>query len=420
MNKFFVILFHTYLTKLKSKSFIITTIVTLLFMYGFLNFDRIIQMFQSEDETNVIVIDQTNELFQGLEENLRIINERIQLERFSGTIDEGIERVKSEEVDGLLIVNYDEEQLPIGTYHAMTIVEQSVPVQIEQALQTIKQTLLTERLNIDEAEIAEIFAPVSFEKIALDESAKSEHELNQARVFVYILLFIIYFTVILYGNMIATEIAIEKSSRVMEILISSSSPIQQMFGKICGIALLGLTQYVLIFGVGFYSFLQRIKSESFAPEIGDVIVGEGLPIHLIGYAILYFILGYFLYATIAAMLGSLVSRIEEVNQVMTPMVLLIVAAFMIAMYGLSSPESSFITVTSFIPFFAPMIMFLRVGMLALPLWEIALGIGVLVATIIVMALISAKVYRGGVLLYGKSFSLKDFKQALVLSKRERK
>lgn len=420
MNKFFVVLLHTYLTKLKSKSFIITTIVTLLFMYGFLNFDRIVMFFQSDEKKVVIVHDETNELLSHIEENLQQIDDRIQLQSFDGSDDEAIEQITNEEVDGYLVLQYDQDGLPTGTYKALTIVEQSLPTQIEQALQNVKQKIVTERLNVDEQEIAKIFSPVIFEKIAIDEGAKSEDELNQARFFVYILLFIIYFTVILYGNMIATEIAIEKSSRVMEILISSSSPIQQMFGKIFGIALLGLTQYILLFAVGIYSVKQRLSNEAFVLEISEMLIGGGIPLHLIGYAILFFILGYFLYATIAAMLGSLVSRIEDVNQVVTPIIFLIVAAFMIAMYGLSNPESSLITITSFIPFFAPMIMFLRVGMLTLPFWEIALGIGILVFTIIISALISARVYRGGVLIYGKSFSMKDFKQAILLGKNEKR
>lgn len=422
MNKFFVIVMHTYLSKLKSKSFLFSTIITLLFLIGFLNFDRISSYFEDREQMNVkvLVIDQTEQLLELVTAQLNHINPNVQLEPFQGTEEEGIQLVSEGKASGLLILDDDENGMPKGTYRAMTVVEQMIPEQMEQALQNVKQTLVTNELNIDPQELAKIYEPVVFEKIAIAESAKTENELNQARVFVYILLFIIYFSVILFGNMIATEIAIEKSSRVMEILISSSSPIQQMFGKIFGIALLGLTQYAFIFAVGMYSFLQRIRNDSLAEEVTEAILGEGLPVDLIGYAILFFILGYFLYATIAAMLGSLVSRIEDVNQVMSPVVLLIVAAFMIAMFGLSNPESKLITITSFIPFFAPMIMFLRVGMLDLPLWEIVLGIGILLITIAVITLFSAKIYRGGVLIYGKSFSFKDFQQALLLGKKERK
>lgn len=420
MNKFFTVFMHTYTTKIKSKSFIFTTLITLLFMYAFFNFDRLINYFQKNEDFSVIVSDRTGELYEQFEANLAHINDNIHLQPFHGTDEEGIEKIENKEANGFLVIDYDSEGLPKGTYRALTIVEQTVPMQLEQALQNVKQMMLTQQLNISNEQMAKIFYPVFFEKIAIAKGAKSERELNQARVFVYFLLFIIYFTVILFGNMIATEIAIEKSSRVMEILISSSSPLQQMFGKIFGIALLGLTQYLFLFVFGFFMALQRIQSGSFSPEISELVLGDGgVPLHLIRYAVLFFLLGYFLYATVAAMLGSLVSRIEDVNYVMTPLVMLIVAAFMIAMFGLTNPESSFITVTSFIPFFAPMIMFLRVGMLTLPAWEIVLSIAILILTIVLMAWISAKVYRGGVLIYGKSFSLKHFKQALMLSKNEK-
>ncbi len=118
------------------------------------------------------------------------------------------------------------------------------------------------------------------------------------------------------------------------------------------------------------------------------------------------------------MLGSLVSRTEDVQQLMMPVTLLIVAAFMITMFGLNMPESTMIVVSSYIPFFSPLAMFLRVGLLDIPLWEIGLSILILVVTIALLAWIGARVYRGGVLMYGTSTSLKDFKKALQLSKKE--
>lgn len=118
----------------------------------------------------------------------------------------------------------------------------------------------------------------------------------------------------------------------------------------------------------------------------------------------------------AAFLGSVVSRIEDVQQTITPMTLLVVAGFMIAMFGIRTPDAGFITATSFIPFFTPMIMFLRVGMLDIPFWQAALGIGITLLTIIILAVIGARIYKGGVLFYGNSSAFKAIKQALRLSK----
>ncbi len=145
---------------------------------------------------------------------------------------------------------------------------------------------------------------------------------------------------------------------------------------------------------------------------------QNVPLSTIIYAVVFFILGYFLYATLAALLGSLVSRIEDVQQMITPMTFLVVAGFMIAMFGLNQPDITFITITSYIPFFTPMLMFMRVGMLTLPAWEPILGIVILVISIIILAIFGAKVYQGGVLMYGKSNSFKDITKALQLTKKE--
>ena len=252
--------------------------------------------------------------------------------------------------------------------------------------------------------------------MALDETAKTDEELNAARGIVYIMLFVLYMAVIIYGQIIATDVATEKSSRVMEILISSASPITHLFAKIIGIACLGITQMLIIFMYAIWLFKTK------GSELADALIEEfGFSVEnlaLFIYALIFFILGYLLYATIAAMLGSLVSRVEDVQQLTMPLIFLVMIAFFIAMFGLAAPDAKFITITSYIPFFTPMIMFLRIGMLEIPAWEIGLSITVLIATIILFAWLSARIYRGGVLMYGPSRSLKDMKQAFLLTKKE--
>jgi ABC-2 type transport system permease protein len=189
-----------------------------------------------------------------------------------------------------------------------------------------------------------------------------------------------------------------------------------MFGKILGIGLLSLTQLAVLLSIGYFSIKRNMSS--LEGGFFDAFGFGNISLSTIAYAVIFFILGYFLYATLAAFLGSLVSRIEDVQQMITPMTLLVVAGFMIAMFGLGKPDSPFIVITSYIPFFTPMIMFLRVGMLNIPVWESVLGISILMATIIFLAVFGARVYRGGVLMYGKSNSFKDIKKALQLTKKE--
>lgn len=417
MNSFWIILFHTYLNKLKTKSFLVTTLLTIVIVLAITNINNIIDLFDKNGgKERVAVIDQSGQLYEPFKQQVKSVNKEIQLTFFKGSEEQAETLVKKGEYAGVIQLSVNEQKLPEATYKAKSIADSSLYSDLQTGLQQLKTTLAASQINLAPEQLQKLYNPVSFKKIALEKNAKTEEELNQARGLVYVLLFVIYFAVIMYANMIAMEVATEKSSRVMEILISSVSPIKQMFAKIVGIGLLSLTQLAAFLLVGYYSFTRNMESlkDGFFGVYG---FGE-IPAGTIVYAVIFFILGYFLYATLAAFLGSLVSRIEDVQQMITPMTLLVVAGFMIAMFGLGKPDAPFITATSYIPFFTPMIMFLRVGMLTIPAWEAILGIIILIATISILAIFGARVYRGGVLMYGKSNSYKDIKKALQLTKKE--
>ncbi|MBP1968970.1 ABC-2 type transport system permease protein [Virgibacillus natechei] len=416
MNKFWIILSHTFMTRVKSKAFLISTIITLLFIAGVANIQTIMDAFSDDGSDQIAVIDESDELFDPLSQSVEQSDENMELVLFDGSEEEAKTAVQEEEYQALLVLALNENQLPESTYYADDISGAGVQTVIEQQLQQLKVALATQQAGIDAATLEQIYAPVTFEPIALDETAKTSEELNQTRGIVYIMLFVLYMAIIIYGQMIATDVATEKSSRVMEILVSSAPPVTHMFAKIAGIALLGLTQVGLFVGVGYALIMS--KQEELTGGVFEYLGIQDGSVSVYIYALVFFILGYFLYATLAAMLGALVSRVEDANQMMMPMILLIMVAFFIAMFGLSTPESSLVKITSFIPFFAPMIMFLRVGMLDIPVWEVALSIGLLVATIVLLAIIGARIYKGGVLMYGGTNSLKDLKKAFTLSKKE--
>src|SRR5690625_2882641 len=225
-----------------------------------------------------------------------------------------------------------------------------------------------------------------------------------------------YLVVNVYGTMIINDVATEKSSRVMELLISSAPAVTHLFAKIIGIALLGLTQIGLSIAVAFG--LVFIQKDELAGGILEEIGMLDISFSIIGYGVLFFILCYLLYATIAAMLGSSVSRSEDAQQLIMPLIFLIMIGYFIAIFGLAAPESSLVTVTSYIPFFAPMLMLLRIGMLVIAIWEVLASIVILLGTIMILGMLAARVYRVGVLMYGSSNSLKDIKRAIALSKKE--
>lgn len=415
MNSFWIILFHTFLNKLKSKSFIVTTLLTVVIVLVLTNINNIIDVFDKNGgKENVAVLDDSGQLYEPFKQQVALINKDIKLKIYKGSEKDAEKAVENGDFKAFVQLRFNQEKLPEATYKAMSIADTALFTDLQTGLQQFKTMLAASKINLTPNQLQKLYEPVSFQKVALEKNAKTEEELNQARGLVYVLLFIIYFAVIMYASMIAMEVATEKSSRVMEILISSVSPIKQMFAKILGIGLLSLTQLAVFLIVGYYSLTSNMDSlkEGFFGVYGF----GNVPPATIVYAVIFFILGYFLYSTLAAFLGSLVSRIEDVQQMITPMTLLVVAGFMIAMFGLGKPDAPFITITSYIPFFTPMIMFLRVGMLTIPIWEAVLGIAILTATIVVLAIFGARVYRGGVLMYGQSNSFKDIKKALELTK----
>ena len=414
MNKFWIVLFHTYLMKLKTKSFLITTAIMLLLVIGLSNITKIIALFDDSEE-KVGVIDQTGTMFVDVQLGMKAIDEDVELIELK-TEEEAEKLIDSEELTAYLMIKSDEQEIIKGTYKANTLADTTVSSELAVVLSQLKTKIIANELQLTDKQIAALHSPVVLDTVAFEENAKTEEELNQARGLVYIILFIIYMAVIMYSNMIAMEVATEKTSRVMEILISSVSPVQQMFAKILGIALLSLTQMLLFFGVGYWSIKRNLSNMD--EGIFSFMGFGSTSMSTIVYAIIFTLLGYFLYATLAACLGSIVSRIEDVQQMITPMIMLVVAAFMLAMFGLNNPSATYITVTSFIPFFAPMIMFLRVGMLDVPFWEVSLSIGLLVASIVILAVFGARVYKGGVLMYGSAKSLKNIRKALQLTKKD--
>ncbi len=416
MSNFWIMLSHSYFSKLRAKSFIITTLIVAAGILVLANMQQIIDLFKGEDsQDKIAVIDESGMLYEPLSEQISLVNEDIKLERSKKTVETLESDVQEGIYEGMLLLSTDSDGLPEATYKSQSLSATAIPSDLQVALQNIKSTLAATMLDLTPEELTALNSPVSFTKEALVEGSKTEEELSQARGIVYVILFFIYFSVIMYASMIAMEVATEKASRVMEILISSVSPVKQMFAKIIGIGLVGLTQMTILFLVGYFAIIRN--QEELVGGFFDAFGFGNLSISIIVYAILFFVLGYFLYATLAALLGSVVSRIEDVQQMIMPMTFLIMIGFFIAMFGLGNPESSFITVSSYIPFFTPMVMFLRVGMLNISAIEPIIGILILVISIVILAVFGAKVYRGGVLMYGKSNSFKDIRKAIQLTKK---
>jgi len=261
MNSFWIILFHTYLNKLKTKSFIITTLLTVGIVLALTNINNIIDLFDKNGgKEKVAVIDQSSQLYEPYKQQIKSVNKDIQLTFYKGSEKQAERLVEKGEFAGVIQLHVNKQKLPEATYKAMSIADSTLYTDLQTGLQQLKTMLASSQINLAPDQLKKLYEPVSFKKVALEKNAKTEEELNQARGLVYVLLFVIYFAVIMYANMIAMEVATEKSSRVMEILISSVSPIKQMFAKIVGIGLLSLTQLAVFLVVGYYSFMRNMES----------------------------------------------------------------------------------------------------------------------------------------------------------------
>ena len=218
--------------------------------------------------------------------------------------------------------------------------------------------------------------------------------------YTYIMVFALYMVILLYGQMVATNVASEKSSRAMELLITSAKPTSMMFGKVIASCLAGLSQLIAIFGSSlvFYALNKDYWADNM---IMDSIFN--IPPELLVYMLVYFILGFLLYAFLFGAVGSTVSKMEDISTSIAPINFLFVAGFLVAITGMTSGDtaSPLMVFCSYFPFTASSVMFTRIAMSTVPLYEVILSMAILAGSTVGIGVIAAKIYRLGVLMYGK-------------------
>jgi ABC-2 type transport system permease protein len=221
---------------------------------------------------------------------------------------------------------------------------------------------------------------------------------------------LLFLTVVIYGMWVATGVAAEKSSRVMELMISAASPRQLLTGKVVGIGLAGLTQYVAIAipALLVLLFQDRIASAILGPTWASGAPLVGLtPDLLLTYGV-FFLLGFTLFALIYASMGAFVSRPDDLQTLSLPLSLLAMVGYLSAILALGGGGRGLTTLLSFVPPFSPFVMLARVMVGRVAPWELALSIGLLVAAIVVVAIVASRMYAAGVLLYGQRPGIRAF------------
>ncbi|MFD2701867.1 ABC transporter permease [Paenibacillus shunpengii] len=429
MNKLGTIIGFTYKQKAKTKAFKITTLVLAILMTIGMNIPYVIDMFAGNDGESGgnapadipaigLVVGEQQESAQALEEF--VASQQVPALRFISYEQADAPELKTDLADEV-IEGYVELHAagdgttPMATYYAEDAnPSPAVMTTIQTGLQNAKiKSIVQDALSPEQIEAISVPAVVDVQEVSVEQDAAGAGADAESAavdyVFVYVLMILFFFSIIMTGNMIASEITAEKSSRIMEILITSVSPLTQMFGKIIGIFLLSLTQ-IGIFGLVIFGNLMLPHNIELLRSIDIDLSTMNLDVLIYGF--LFYILGFFLYAVLFAAIGSIVSRTEELGQALTPMTMLSLVAFYIGIFSLSTPNSLLVQISSFVPFTSPTVMILRIGMGEIAVWEIWVSLILLVASILVFGWLSAKIYRTGVLMYGKRPSIKELRKAM--------
>jgi ABC-2 type transport system permease protein len=264
--------------------------------------------------------------------------------------------------------------------------------------------------NLDKI-LSEIRTPVDMRTIKWDKNREDKESNTHIIMLIsYILSFILYMFIFMFGSMVMRGVIEEKSSRIIEIMISSVKPFQLMAGKIIGVALVAILQFFIwiVLTGAFLSVFQ-----SFSPGVGDGMLSGVINslasiniVEILVCFILFFIGGYLFYASMFAAVGSAVESEADSQQLMMPITIPLILAMIIMMQTFRYPDSSLSVWASMIPFTSPIIMVARIPF-GVPLWQIILSLTILYATFALMAFITAKIYRVGILMYGKKPSFKE-------------
>lgn len=443
MNKVSVIIKREYLTRVRKKSFIIMTILAPVLMAALIILPTLLMMNQEQDYKKIAVIEDGSDLFKGKISNTKNLEfvylEDIKISDLKNSFEQagyyGILYISPEIISTPNAIQLlSKKQPPIGV---LEHIENSLEKEIE------KQKLMAYDIeNLDEI-MKNVETRISVQTIKIDDSGQvKETSTGIAMALAYIGGFLMYMLVFMFGSQVMRGVIEEKTSRVVEVIVSSVKPVQLMMGKIIGIALVGLTQFLIwvFLTIGIAGILRStilktsdltevtqnvtkslmtdekqveavVKAAETDPrmtefaQIFESAMNQPWGLIIVSF-IFYFITGYLLYASIFAAIGSAVDNETETQQFMLPVTIPIVLGLMVAMGTMQNPESSLSFWFSIIPLTSPIVMVARIPF-GVPYWQLALSMGLMVVTFIAFVWMAAKIYRTGILMYGKKTSWKE-------------
>jgi ABC-2 type transport system permease protein len=324
--------------------------------------------------------------------------------------------VRDGDMDVLLIIDRGaDEEL---TYELFADVSPTSPERAaaQAVAEEITQQDRLARAGLSDEERQAIAAPVAIEVVAPDpdEGGPEEEEFGGAFLVTWAVLILTFMAILTYGNWVAQSVAEEKSNRVMELLITAATPRQLLAGKVLGTGAAGMAQYVVVIGAAAVAFL---AVDPVREMLGMGAAGDGLDLPTIAPGAvllftLFFLGGFLLYSTLYAAAGSMVSRIEDVQQASGPLLLLAMAGYFAAITAINVPDAEWVSLASLVPFFSPYLMPIRILLGTPPgAGEVVLALVLLFATVLVSVWIAARIYSAGVLLYGQRVGIREVLRA---------
>jgi ABC-2 type transport system permease protein len=410
MKKTLAVIKREYIQIVRTKGFIIGTILGPVFMAALIVVPVVLQFVSLDQQEKIGIIDESREIFseldKALDQKLKDGTRRyvlIQYEPMDNVNEVRRElnsKVLQKELDAYIFIPSEISREGEAEYVAEHVSDFDKRGHISRALSgiVIEQRLRGE--GLDPAKISEYVRPV---RLTTKKVTKRGVEKDTGGTFIisYFLVLILYMTLIFYGQIILRGVIEEKSSRVVEIILSSMRPFQLMAGKIVGIAAVGFTQYTIwtVFGLAATRYSKGLIGRTFPAAAAFEM--PTVPSYIFIYFVVFFVCGYFLYATMYAAIGSMVNSEKEAQNLVMPVTMFLVIPILLMMFVIRSPNSSFSVFLSLIPFFAPILMLLRICILLPPFPQIALSIVLLMLTTLFMIWLTAKIYRVGILMYGK-------------------
>lgn len=383
----------------KRKSFIISTIIILVLIVLGFNVPNIIKAFKGgEDSLDKILIVDNQNIFEGNLSALQQADLGYDIEIGQASFEEIKTKIENEEIDSSIVIEKQDNDIKIRYIVENTTMMDGVPETIVNTINSLYSNMQISKLGLTEEQLASITPNFEF---VLEQT---EDEKANGNIFAMMLMSIVLFYAIYFcAYQVSSSITTEKTSKIMETLVTSTSPTTIILGKTIGIGVVGLLQMIVIVGTAI------ISAKAFLdPELIEAVLDMSSITPYLGIVTtLYFILGYFTYALLYALTGSTVSKPEDIQSANTPVAILAVIGFYLSYFTMMNPTSELNVFASLFPISSPFCMPFRIMMGLASLTDVLISIAILVVTILIIARVAIKIYSNAILNYGTKMSFKD-------------